>query len=609
MTQVRKPNSGLLSELTNSVDLDNHYMDQSRKKKLKTMQTIPNQPREDEYDYTQGQWGDPGEGSSRPGDPRVQRSSQRSDPRSSHSIPQSMAQDHHGYPYNRNRKDSSRMENSKGDKYSRKPSKDMFNSYLSSSHHTDSLRSISYSTSQLRGKEDSGDASDSSSGSGSETASLRPHLGKAIRGRGSPSGLSKSKLQQTWVAEPSGSKERESARSSVQQSSSRRDTRARRTNKDYVAGGQGFSGSYPSEGGGEMSGHLNDSQNRSSYKERGNARPSVWQSSSRQDSRARRTDDDFVAGGQGLVGTYQGEGGGPSGLSKVTSQRPWGGGQLAASGDSQTRSGHKGKERDRSSTQQSSSRPVPRSRGGGQGLVGSHRGAVGGGISGHPNDSQTRSGYRERESARSSAQQRSSRQDPRITENDENYVADGQAMSGGSNGIPYTEQDHPASNTSTETISATEHSPRRSGPYPIPRRKEDSPPRNTRVWGRLVNTVAAAIITAFALRGWRTEGSSQPEDPSHTKPDSPSLPLTNTTQLPQHEASHSHPSQAQGSSGSQLPENIWGAESSRPSGRDSRSKPSVGATESDPSDGQPTAPPPGWSANSPHRVFFPPSLH
>ena len=530
-------------------------MDQSRNRESKTRRTIPGQPGEDEYDYKQGQRGRPGvEGSSRPGDPRVQQSSHRPDPRP-HSITRPMVQDRHDYF---NQEDSS----SKGDKYSRKPQKDMFNPYSSSNHQTDPRLLSEYSPSQLWGEEESSDDSNSSSGgSGSETAAPTPRpsiRGRKIyntrpkapsmptrpsldthRGLSDPSGISKSKSHQPSVAEPSsytgkesapvpvqrsfsrdprggrdadtdftvgsyrgdgpsgmsrtmsqqpwgvgqpvtsddsqsrsGHKEKERDRSSTQQSSSRADPRSRRTD-DYVAGGQGLVGGYRVEGGGP--GHPSDSQTHSGYKEE-TTRSSVQQSSSRQDPRARGIDGNYVAGGQGLVGGYRVEGGGgpghpsdsqtrsgykekesarlpvqqsssrdpvmgsyrsdgPSGLSKTMLQQPWVGGQPAASGDSQSRSSRK----DQSSTQQSSSYQDPRSRGtdddygiGGQGLVGSYRGD---GLSGHPSDSQTRSGYKEKEIARLPVQQSSSR-DPVVG----SYRSE---VGGGPSGMPKTMSQQP----------------------------------------------------------------------------------------------------------------------------------------------------------------------
>jgi len=362
--QASKPNFSHLSELIYSVGFYNRYIDQSQNKKPKMRQTILGQPGEDEYAYKQGQRGYPIEGSSRPpADPRVQHPSNYPDQRSSYSIP---------IPTDRSksipiRQDPSRVGGAswKGDKYSRRPQKDMFNPYSSSSRPTDPVDPSSH-------EEASSDDSYSSNGSGSETAAPNPRSGRGtgsrgtyktrstapsipvpalpplgfFRGSSNPSGLSKSKSQQPWVAEPSGYKEKESAR-------------------------------LP-------------------------APPT----SSRQDPRGREADTNFS------VGSYRGEvGGGLSGLSisKATSQQPWVGGQPATSSDSQSRSSHKGKEGARGSGQPSSSRPDPL----GRIFLGSYRGEAGSGFSGHPSDSQSRSGNREKESARSSGQLGSSHPDRR----------------------------------------------------------------------------------------------------------------------------------------------------------------------------------------------------
>jgi hypothetical protein len=161
-------------------------------------------------------------------------------------------------------------------------------------------------------------------------------------------------------------------------------------------------------------------------------------------------------------------------------------------------------------------------------------------------------------------QQSSSRQDPRVRGKGED-VTSSQAMSGLSSRIPYTERDRRASIIPTDTLDTTAHSSR-SPPNPttsIPQRKEeDNPPYNTRG------------------SGLGREGSSQPADPSRTKPYGPYSP-TDTTRSPQYEAPYTHPT-----------------------GRNPSSNPSVGATGSHPWGGQPTGPPPGWSAHPPHRVFF-----
>jgi hypothetical protein len=161
-------------------------------------------------------------------------------------------------------------------------------------------------------------------------------------------------------------------------------------------------------------------------------------------------------------------------------------------------------------------------------------------------------------------------------------------MSGLSSRIPYTERDRRASIIPTEALDTTAYSST-SPPNltaSIPQHKEEaSSPYNPRGLG------------------WGREGSSQPADPSRTKPYGPYSP-TDTTRSPQYEAPYTHLSKVQGSLGSQRAENTWGAESSRPTGRNPGSNPSVGAMGSHPWGGQPTGPPPGWSAHPPHRVFF-----
>jgi hypothetical protein len=100
---------------------------------------------------------------------------------------------------------------------------------------------------------------------------------------------------------------------------------------------------------------------------------------------------------------------------------------------------------------------------------------------------------------------------------------------------PYTERDRRASIIPTETQDTTAHSSKsRSPPNPttsIPQRKEeDSPPYNTRG------------------SGWGREGSSQPADPSRTKPYGP-YSSTDTTRPLQHKVPYSHASQVHGSLG------------------------------------------------------------
>jgi hypothetical protein len=161
-------------------------------------------------------------------------------------------------------------------------------------------------------------------------------------------------------------------------------------------------------------------------------------------------------------------------------------------------------------------------------------------------------------------------------------------MSGSSSRIPYTERESRASDIPTETMDTIAHSSR-SPPYlttSIPQREEDdSSPYNTQG------------------SGWGREGSSQLADPSRTNHYGPYSP-TDTTRPPQYEAPYSHPSQVQGSLGSQRLENTWGAESSRPGVWGPSSNSAVEATGSHPWGGQPTGPPRGWPANPPHRVFF-----
>ena len=285
-----------------------------------------------------------------------------------------------------------------------------------------------------------------------------------------------------------------------------------------------------------------DSRRGSAHKEEESVRSSMQQSSCRQDQWARGADEDYVAGGQGLVGSYRGEGGGISGHPS----------------DSQSHSGYKERESAWSSWQQSSSRQDPRDRGtdedymvGGQGGYG---GEVGGRISGHPSDSQSHSGYKEKESAQPAGQQSSSRPDPRVRGADEDVVG-GQVMFGGLSRVPYTERDLRASNALTEMMDTTAHSSR-SPPNQttsIPQRKENSLLYNT--WGS----------------GWDRD---------------------------------SHPSQVQGSLDSQHSENTWGAESSCPGIWDPRSNLSFDTAASQTWGGQPTGPFPGRSVNPPHHVFY-----
>ena len=445
----------------------------------------------------------------------------------------------------------------------------------------------------------------------------------------------------------SGNKEKESARSR------REESRVRGTDEDYVAGGQGLVGGHRGEAGGGISGHPSDSQSRSSHKEKESTRLPMQPSSSRQhprdrgadtefgvgsylgdagggisghpsdsqsrsgnkekestrsrreESRVRGINEDYVAGGQGSVGGRGEAGGGISGHPS----------------DSQSRSGYKEKESARLPMQPSSSRQDPRGKGADMDfVVGSYRGEAGGGISGHPSDSQSRSGNKEKESARSLGQPNSSRQEPRVRETDADYGTGGQGSVGGYRGEasagasgqpqPWTGKPTPAlapssthqpsgrqpeytsanrspyaereNRSSIAMMGTTEHSSR---PPPNPttsishRQEEDSPPYNTRG------------------SGW---GSSQP-DPSRTTPYGAFSP----TRPPQPAAQYQHPSQAQGSLGSQRPESTWDGGSSRPSGgRDLSSNPSAGATGSYPWGGQPTGALPGKSTHAPHCVYF-----
>jgi hypothetical protein len=405
-------------------------------------------------------------------------------------------------------------------------------------------------------------------------------------------GLSKAMSEQPWVGgqlaassdseSRSGHEEKESHRSLAQQSFGRQDARVRGTDEDYVAGGQGLVGSYRSEAGGGLSGHPSDSQSRSGNKEE-SARFSMQPSSTRPDPRGKRADTDFV------VGSYRGEVGG--GISGYPS-------------DSQTRSGQKEKESARLPAQPTSSRQYPWGRGVDTDFtVGSYRGEAGGGISGHPSDSQSRWGNKGKESSRSLGQQSSSRSDPRVRETDADYGIGGQGSvggyrgeaSGGALGQPqpwtgelapalapssaqrldytfcgsnrplYAEQDNRASTFPAAMMGATEHSSR-------------SPPN----------------LTTSVPQRQEAYGA---------------YPPTRPPQQCQHEVQYLHPSQVQRSLDSQRPENVWDGGSSRLSGGwDSSSSPSAGATGSHPWSGQPASAPPGWFAHPPHRVSFSPFL-
>ena len=136
-------------------------------------------------------------------------------------------------------------------------------------------------------------------------------------------GPSKAMSQQSWVGRQpaalshrqscSDCKDKESVRSSAQQSSGRQDGQIRGTDD-----GQGLVGSYRGDAGGGISGHSSDSQSRSGNEEKENARSLGKQSSSRSDPRVRETDADYGTSGQGSVGGYRGTAsGGTSGQSQL----------------------------------------------------------------------------------------------------------------------------------------------------------------------------------------------------------------------------------------------------------------------------------------------------
>ena len=590
------------------------------------------------------------EGSSRPlGDSRVQQPSNYPNQRSSmyqdrsNSIPISGVQGRHDRSHGRENPSRVGGISWKGDKYSRQLQEDPFNPYSSSIlHHADRIHPDS-------DEEDSSDDSYSSNGSGSETAAPNPRSGKSpgsrgtyktrstapsipvpalppldiYRGSSNPSGLSKSKSQQPWVAEPSGSKAKESVRLPAQPS---QDTQGRGADTDFVGGSRpsGISRAMSQQPWVGQLAASSDSQSRSGHKEKEGTRALGQPSSNRPDPLGRGADTDFV------VGSYRGKAGG--GISGYPT-------------DSLSRLGNSEKESARSSGQPSSSRPNRRDRGADTDfVVGSYRGEPGGGISGHPSDSQSRLGPEENESARLSmqpssrrldAQDRgadtdfvvgsgilghpsdsqscsgnkekenprllgepsSSRQEPQVRETDVDYGTVGQGSVGGYRGEasggasgqprPWTGKPAPAlapSSMQQPSGRQPEYTSSRPPPNPttsIPRRQEDSPSYNTRG------------------SGW---GGSQPADPSRTTP----YGAFPHTQTPQYVAQYSHPSQTQGSLGSQRPGNTWDGGSSRPSGgRDSSSNPSTGATGSYPWGGQPTGAPPGKSTHPPHRVYFP----
>jgi hypothetical protein len=160
-------------------------------------------------------------------------------------------------------------------------------------------------------------------------------------------------------------------------------------------------------------------------------------------------------------------------------------------------------------------------------------------------------------------------------------IEDFEHASGGSNGAPYTQRDNRGSTTPPETGPSPAHFSRSglpSTPSILQREEEYTPPYNT----------------------WGAEWSSQPGELSRTKFHG-QYPSMDTTRPSQYEAPYPHPSQVQHSFGSQRSENSWVGESSRPSGRDPGSNPSVGATGPYPCC-QPTG-------SLPYGVCFSPSLH
>ena len=395
--------------------------------------------------------------------------------------------------------------------------------------------------------------------------------------------------------------ERENTRSSVQQGSSRQDPRARETDEDMV-GGQG---GYRGEVGGGISGHPTDSQSRSDYTEKESARSSVQQSSSHQDPRVRRTDENYMVGGQE---SYRSE---------------VGGGILGHPTDSQSRLDYTERESARSSMQQSSNHQDPRVRGtdedymvGGQG---GYQGEVGGGISGHPTDSQSLSDYTERESALLLVQQSSSHQDSRVRRTEEDYMVNSQEsyrseVGGRISGHPTDSQSLLNYTERENTRSSVQQSSNRQDPR-VRGIDED-------VTGSQVMSGGSSRIPyterdhhALNLSTETTDTTAHsfgfPPNPTTSIPQSEEdSPPYNTRGLgwererssqpapSQYETPYSHPSQVQGLLDSQLP----GTESSRP--WDPSSNPSFGAAASHLWGGQPTTASPKWSTNPPHCVFF-----
>ena len=241
----------------------------------------------------------------------------------------------------------------------------------------------------------------------------------------------------------------------------------------------------------------------------------------------------------------------PASRLKAISQQRWVEGRPAASGESQSRSSLKESAR--------SSRQDSRVRGMDKDYVGSSRGeepqSRTGGQMISPSYSQTRSSQRE-ESARSTGQQSSSRQDPR-TDKDRVFGYRGETGSGVS-GQPQSSTGNPQ--RQWEYTSGDSNR--------IPYAARDN--RSSTIPGNMMSTTA------------RPSG----------------RPLILTTSAPQ--------VQAQGSLGPQRTENTWMRDPWRPSGQDQSSNPSVGTmgSESHPYGSQPTGPSAESPARPSHRVFF-----
>ena len=427
-------------------------------------------------------------------------------------------------------------------------------------------------------------------------------------------GLSKAMSQQPWVGGlPAASSDSQTFsgpfRSSAQQSFGHQDARVRGTEEDYVACGQGLFGSYRSEAGGGFSGHPTDGQSRSANKE-GSAPFSMQPSSNRPDPRGRGADADF------MVGSYRGEVGG--GISGYPS-------------DSQTHLGQEEKESARLPAQPTSSRQYPWGRVVDTDFtVGSYPGEAGSGISGHPSDSQSRLGNKGKESSRSLGQQSSSRSDPRVRETDADYGTSGQGSVGGYRGEasagasgqpqPLTAELVPAlALSSAQQPSGRQPDYTSCGSNRTPYAQQDNCGSTfpTAMMGTTEHPSRSPPNLTTSIPHRQEEdsppyntrrsgwGNGQLADPSRTTPYGAFPP----TRPPQHEAQYSHPLQVQRSLGSQRPENAWDGGSSRPSGgRDSSSNPSAGATGSHYWGGQPAGVLPGLFVYPPHRVSFSPPL-